>query len=114
MVSIAIREDLSLFDDAFSIHVQIPEFQVDSDTSNQLKERISQVKQPVIFCCLYRSTTCRLFDRLRTLFYLLYMVSRRSTKSSSTRNLTSIAQFIRTMGNKKKLLLIGDQNSQLF
>lgn len=49
MVLIDVRESLSLFNDAFSIHEQIPEFQIDSNTYNQLKTRLEQVKQPVIF-----------------------------------------------------------------
>jgi GNAT superfamily N-acetyltransferase len=48
MVSVEIREDLSLFDDAFSIHQQIPEFQIDSTTYKQLNERINNVKHPLI------------------------------------------------------------------
>jgi len=43
-----IRENLSLFDDAFSIHQQIPEFQIDSTTYDQLLERIKNVKHPLI------------------------------------------------------------------
>jgi GNAT superfamily N-acetyltransferase len=49
MVLIEIRDNLSLFDDAFSIHQQIPEFQIDSTTYNQLIERINKVKNPRIF-----------------------------------------------------------------
>jgi GNAT superfamily N-acetyltransferase len=48
MVSVEIREDLSLFDHAFSIHQQIPEFQIDSTTYKQLNERINNVKHPLI------------------------------------------------------------------
>ncbi|CAF1318679.1 unnamed protein product [Rotaria sordida] len=48
MTSIDIRENLSLFDDAFSIHRQIPEFQIDSTTYDQLIERINNVKHPLI------------------------------------------------------------------
>jgi len=44
-----IQENLSLFDDAFSIHRQIPEFQVDSNTYEQLKTRFESVQQPVLF-----------------------------------------------------------------
>jgi len=43
-----IRENLSLFDDAFFIHQQIPEFQIDSTTYDQLLERIKNVKHPLI------------------------------------------------------------------
>jgi len=49
MVLIEIRENLSLLNDAFSIHQQIPEFQIDSTTYNQLIERINNVKHPLIF-----------------------------------------------------------------
>jgi GNAT superfamily N-acetyltransferase len=49
MVTIDIREGLSLFHDAFSVHQQIPEFQIDSTTYNQLTERINNVKQALIF-----------------------------------------------------------------
>jgi GNAT superfamily N-acetyltransferase len=48
MVSIEIREDLSLFNHAFSVHQQIPEFQTDSTTYNELNERINNVKHPLI------------------------------------------------------------------
>ncbi|CAF3637178.1 unnamed protein product [Rotaria sp. Silwood1] len=48
MTLVDIRENLSLFDDAFSIHQQIPEFQIDSTTYNQLIERINNVKHPLI------------------------------------------------------------------
>ena len=48
MVSIEVRENLSLFNDALSIHQQIPEFQIDSTTSTQLQERINSVKHPII------------------------------------------------------------------
>jgi len=43
-----IRENLFLFNDAFSIHQQIPEFQIDSTTREQLVERINNVKHPLI------------------------------------------------------------------
>src|ERR1700733_10290625 len=49
MVLIEIRENLSLFNDAFSIHQQIPEFQNDSTTYDQLIERINNDKNPLIF-----------------------------------------------------------------
>jgi GNAT superfamily N-acetyltransferase len=49
MVVIEIREGLALFKDAFSIHQQIPEFQIDSTTYDQLMERINNVKQALIF-----------------------------------------------------------------
>lgn len=49
MVLIDIREGLDLFDQAFSLHQQIPEFQIDSTTYQQLIERINHVKQPLIF-----------------------------------------------------------------
>lgn len=49
MVSIAeIRESLSLFDDAFFIHRQIPEFQTDLTTRQELIERINNAKHPLI------------------------------------------------------------------
>lgn len=48
MVLIEVREDLSLFDQAFSIHQQIPEFQIDSTTYKQLNERINNVKHLII------------------------------------------------------------------
>jgi len=48
MVLIEIRENLSLFNDAFSIHQQIPEFQIDSTIHDQLIERINNAKHPVI------------------------------------------------------------------
>ena len=49
MVVTDIREGLNLFDQAFSIHQQIPEFQINSTTYQQLIERINYVKQPLIF-----------------------------------------------------------------
>jgi GNAT superfamily N-acetyltransferase len=48
MVFIEIRENLSLFDDAFSIHQQIPEFQINSTARDQLTERIHNAKHPLI------------------------------------------------------------------
>ncbi|CAF4541339.1 unnamed protein product, partial [Rotaria magnacalcarata] len=48
MSLIDIRENLSLFNDAFSIHRKIPEFQIDSTTAKQLIERINNVKHPLI------------------------------------------------------------------
>ena len=49
MVLVDIREGLELFDQAFAIHRQIPEFQIDSNTYQQLTERINHVQQPLIF-----------------------------------------------------------------
>jgi GNAT superfamily N-acetyltransferase len=48
MVAIEIREGLSLFNDAFSLHQQIPEFQIDASTRDQLTERINSVKEALI------------------------------------------------------------------
>jgi len=45
---VEIREGLSLFNDAFSIHQQIPEFQIDSTSYQQLIERINNVTHPLI------------------------------------------------------------------
>ena len=45
---VEIREGLSLFDDAFSIHRQIPEFQIDATTHQQLSERINNTKHPLV------------------------------------------------------------------
>lgn len=49
MVIVDIREGFDLFDQAFSIHQQIPEFQIDSTTYQQIFERINHVKHPLIF-----------------------------------------------------------------
>lgn len=48
MISIDLQENLSLFDQAYSIHQQIPEFHIDSTTYSQLNERINHVKNPLI------------------------------------------------------------------
>jgi GNAT superfamily N-acetyltransferase len=45
---VEIREGLSFFNDAFSIHQQIPEFQIDSTSYQQLIDRINNVKHPLI------------------------------------------------------------------
>ncbi|UJR09889.1 hypothetical protein I4U23_014111 [Adineta vaga] len=47
-MSIEIQESLTLFDQAFSLHQQIPEFQTQSSTYEQLLERINNAKHPLI------------------------------------------------------------------
>lgn len=49
MVLVDIRQGLDLFDQAFFIHRQIPEFQIDSNTYQQLTDRIKHVQQLLIF-----------------------------------------------------------------
>ena len=48
MLDVNIRESLALFDDAFVVHRQLPEFQVDVGTRETLLERINNVKRPLI------------------------------------------------------------------
>ena len=48
MLDVDIRESLALFDDAFAVHRQLPEFQVDVGTRDSLIERINNVTQPLI------------------------------------------------------------------
>lgn len=47
MDTVEIRENSLVYDDAFSIHRQIPEFQTDSTTNEQLIKRISSVINPL-------------------------------------------------------------------
>ncbi|CAF1329449.1 unnamed protein product [Adineta steineri] len=48
MSLIEIREGLSLFDHAFAVHQQIPEFQIHSTAYQELSERINNTKHPLI------------------------------------------------------------------
>jgi hypothetical protein len=84
---VEIREGLSLFNDAFSLHQQIPEFQIDSTSYQQLFERINNVKHPLI-----------LFAYIDT----------------STWDTNSTNESNRTVGDESKLYFIDHQNTQLF
>ena len=48
MVRIEVRDDFSLLTDAFSIHQQIPEFELQSSTYDQWIERLNHVQHPLI------------------------------------------------------------------
>ena len=48
IMSIEIKESLSLFDQAHSIHQQIPEFQNQSSTYDELLVRINKAKHPLV------------------------------------------------------------------
>lgn len=47
MIQIELREEFSLFDQVFSLHQQIPEFEIDSTTRDRLIQRLHEAKHPV-------------------------------------------------------------------
>ena len=47
MIEIELREDFSLFDQVFSLHQQIPEFEIDSTTRDRLIQRLHEAKHPI-------------------------------------------------------------------
>ena len=46
-MEVKLAEDLSLFEQVFSLHQQIPEFDVDSAMREQMIHRLHQVKHPI-------------------------------------------------------------------